>query len=168
TLITPAARRVQPMSSNRRSHGKGETRITIETRRDDRMTVAVQDLTMRYGDRLVLDSVSFDVGRGEVVALLGPNGAGKSTTIETLEGLRRPSSGTVRVLGRDPQNADDAWRARLGVVLQTWNDHGKWTVRSLLDHLSNLYAAVGEVRDVDELLYEVSLSAAARQRLSLL
>ncbi|HJA05365.1 MAG TPA: ABC transporter ATP-binding protein [Candidatus Microbacterium stercoravium] len=132
------------------------------------MVIDVQGLTMRYGDHVVLDDVSFDVGRGEVVALLGPNGAGKSTTIETLEGLRRPSAGTVRVLGRDPQNADDAWRSRLGVVLQTWNDHGKWTVRSLLDHFSRLYSAIGPARDVDELLEEVGLSSLASQKLSVL
>lgn len=51
--------------------------------------------------------------------MLGPNGAGKTTTLEMLEGFLAPTSGTVRVLGTDPHRANRAWRARVGLVLQS-------------------------------------------------
>ncbi|MFC9996500.1 ABC transporter ATP-binding protein [Nocardia sp. NPDC127526] len=100
----------------------------------------VQELRMRYGTRDVLQDVTFQAHRGEVLVLLGPNGAGKTTTIEILEGFRMRSAGRVEVLGTDPAHGDEAWRARLGVVLQSWRDHGKWRVRELLDYLGMFYA----------------------------
>ncbi|MEX2971738.1 ABC transporter ATP-binding protein [Streptomyces sp. C184] len=95
---------------------------------------------MNYGPTEVLRGVDLRVDGGEVVALLGPNGAGKTTTIEILEGFRRRSAGDVRVLGVDPDHGDEAWRARLGVVLQSWRDHGKWRAGELLDYLGRFYA----------------------------
>jgi ABC-type sugar transport system ATPase subunit len=92
----------------------------------------VDGLRMRYGTRDVLHGVTFQARRGQVVALLGPNGAGKTTTLEILEGFRMRSAGRVTVLGTDPAHGDEQWRARLGVVLQSWRDHGKWRVRELL------------------------------------
>ena len=108
---------------------------------DDRPPVVlVRALRMRYVQHDVLDGIDLDVHAGEIVVLLGPNGAGKTTTIEILEGFRRPSAGTVEVLGADPLHAGEAWRARVGVVLQTWRDHARWTPRQLLDHLGAYYA----------------------------
>jgi len=101
---------------------------------DDRV-IDVRDLRMRYGTNDVLDGVTFAADRGEVLVLLGPNGAGKTTTIEILEGFRMRSAGDVRVFGVDPAAGGERWRARLGVVLQSWRDHGKWRVRELLHHL---------------------------------
>jgi ABC-2 type transport system ATP-binding protein len=91
--------------------------------------IEVDDLRMRYGTKAVLRDVTFRVNRGEVLALLGPNGAGKTTTIEILEGFRRRSAGRVRVLGADPEAGTAQWRARVGIVLQSWRDHGRWRVR---------------------------------------
>ncbi|WP_404387105.1 ATP-binding cassette domain-containing protein [Humibacillus xanthopallidus] len=69
-----------------------------------------------------MTGVDFDVSPGQVVRLLGPNGAGKTTTIWILEGFRVRSAGQVSVLGQDPGSADEDWRARTGVVLQSWRD----------------------------------------------
>jgi ABC-2 type transport system ATP-binding protein len=80
--------------------------------------VAVSDLVVRYGDVVAVDGVSFSADAGEVVAVLGPNGAGKTSTIETLEGYRRPTSGSVRVLGLDPVRDGAALKPRIGVMLQ--------------------------------------------------
>ncbi|HZA27156.1 MAG TPA: ABC transporter ATP-binding protein [Actinomycetota bacterium] len=101
--------------------------------------IEVGGLRMRYGSVDVLDGVAFAVHRGEVVTLLGPNGAGKTTTIEILEGFRVRSAGDVSVLGVDPADADEDWRARVGVVLQSWRDHARWTPRALLSHLGRYY-----------------------------
>jgi ABC-2 type transport system ATP-binding protein len=131
----------------------------------------VRDLRMRYGQRDVLDGVSFHARRGEVLALLGPNGAGKSTTIEILEGFRIRSAGHVTVLGVDPAHATEAWRARIGVVLQSWRDHGKWRVRELLAHFGDYYRAYSSATrprpwDTDELIAAVGLTEHARQRVA--
>jgi ABC-2 type transport system ATP-binding protein len=133
--------------------------------------IEVRDLRMRYGSRDVLQGVDFRVGRGEVIALLGPNGAGKTTTIEILEGFRMRSAGEVSVLGVDPANGDERWRARIGVVLQSWRDHGRWKVHELLDHLGGYYTPYAtperpRPQDVDELLETVGLAGQAQQRLA--
>jgi ABC-2 type transport system ATP-binding protein len=102
--------------------------------------VRVSGLQMTYGTHDVLTGVDFEVRAGEVVCLLGPNGAGKTTTIEILEGFRKRSGGDVRVLGEDPAQAGDAWRARVGVVLQSWRDHARWTPRRLLEQLGGYFS----------------------------
>src|SRR5699024_12526665 len=92
----------------------------------------VTDLRMRYGDKDVLLGETCTLDPGEVVAVLGPNGAGKTTTIEILEGFRKRSAGDVSGLGVDPDHGDERWRARLGIVLQSWRDHSKWRMRDML------------------------------------
>jgi ABC-2 type transport system ATP-binding protein len=132
----------------------------------DTPVLEVSDLRMRYGDKEVLSGVDFSAAPGEVVVLLGPNGAGKTTTIEILEGFRMRSGGRARVLGVDPVEGDEVWRARLGVVLQSWRDHSKWRVRELLEHLGSYYAAYSTPDKrrpwvVGELLEVVGLTGAA-------
>jgi ABC-2 type transport system ATP-binding protein len=138
--------------------------------RDGALVVEVHDLRMRYGTRDVLDGVDFSIRRGEVICLLGPNGAGKTTTIEVLEGLRVRTAGDVRVLGIDPVRADEDWRARTGVVLQSWRDHPRWTPRQLLEHLGAYYAPYSTPEmprplEVEPLLEMVGLSEAGEQRI---
>jgi ABC-2 type transport system ATP-binding protein len=125
---------------------------------------------MRYGSHTVLDGVDLEVRAGEVVCLLGPNGAGKTTTIEILEGFRQPSAGMVRVFGVDPLTAGEAWRARTGVVLQSWRDHPRWTPRELLRHLGGYYRPYSTPErcrpyDLDILLDAVGLNSLADQKI---
>ena len=132
--------------------------------------VRVRGLRMRYGANDVLHGVGFEAYRGEVVCLLGPNGAGKTTTIEILEGFRMRSAGEVAVLGVDPAHGGEDWRARLGVVLQSWRDHGKWRVRELLAHLGRYYAPYSTAShprpwDADELIAAVGLTEHAHKKL---
>jgi ABC-2 type transport system ATP-binding protein len=129
----------------------------------------VDGLRMRYGTNDVLHDVTFQVRQGEVVALLGPNGAGKTTTIEILEGFRMRSAGRVEVLGVDPAHGAEQWRARVGVVLQSWRDHGKWRVRELLAHLGSCYACYSaEPWDADELVAAVGLTEHADKKIATL
>lgn len=134
------------------------------------LAIDVRDLRMRYGAKEVLAGVTFSARRGEVLTLLGPNGAGKTTTIEILEGFRARSAGHVSVLGSDPERGDEAWRARVGVVLQSWRDHKFWRVRELLAYSARFYApfstsAVARPWDVDELIDLVGLSESANARI---
>jgi ABC-2 type transport system ATP-binding protein len=80
--------------------------------------VEVSDLVVRHGDLTAVDQLSFTVASGSITALLGPNGAGKTTTVETLEGYRHPTAGTVRVLGLDPVDDHARLVPRIGVMLQ--------------------------------------------------
>lgn len=131
--------------------------------------IEVSELRMRYGDKDVLQGIDLKVHRGEILALLGPNGAGKSTTIEILEGFRQRSSGGVRVLNVDPADGGEAWRARIGIVLQSWRDHGKWQVRQFLANQGALYRPFSTPQvtrpwDVDDLLGSVGLLGQAGEQ----
>jgi len=127
------------------------------------IAVQVQNLRKQYGRRNAVDDVSFDIRTGETFALLGPNGAGKSTTVEILEGYRRRNSGDVRVLGHDPARADAAFRARIGVVLQSAGELGALSVREQLTQFAGFYP---HPRDVDEVIAAVGLTEHAGRRVS--
>ncbi len=139
----------------------------------ERIVLDVEGLRMRYGTTDVLDDVTFRAYQGEVLCLLGPNGAGKTTTIEILEGFRKRSAGWVEVLDTDPADGNEQWRARIGVVLQSWRDHRKWRVAELLNHLGTYYApySTSHIRrpwDTGELLAAVGLSAQADRKVMML
>jgi ABC-2 type transport system ATP-binding protein len=116
--------------------------------------VEVSGLTVRYGDVVAVDDVSFAAERGEVVAMLGPNGAGKTTTVETCEGYRRPASGSVRVLGLDPMRDKRTLVSRIGVMLQ---DGGVYPAMSPLDAVRLFSSFYERSLGVDEALSRVGL-----------
>jgi ABC-2 type transport system ATP-binding protein len=82
------------------------------------VAITTHDLTKRFGEKLAVDRVNFDVRRGEVFGFLGPNGAGKTTTIKMLTTLVPPSSGGATVLGYDLRSQPKKIRERIGVVQQ--------------------------------------------------
>jgi ABC-2 type transport system ATP-binding protein len=81
--------------------------------------IKVKHLSKRYGDYGAIDDVSFDVHAGEIFGFLGPNGAGKTSTLECMEGLRKPSSGTIQIAGIDPWKEPRKLRNLIGVQLQS-------------------------------------------------
>lgn len=107
--------------------------------------VEVHSLRREVGAVCAVDDASWSARQGEVTAVLGPNGAGKTTTMECLEGLQRPTSGTVRVLGTDPWRASAEHRARVGVMLQDGGLPVTTTARRLLTHVARLHAAPVDV-----------------------
>jgi len=123
--------------------------------------ISVRGLTKSYGDFEALKGIEFELRAGEVFGLLGPNGAGKTTTIEILEGYRDRSAGDVEVLGVDPQRAGQAWRERLGVVLQSSSLYPNLTVRETLRAFAGYYE---RPRDVDEVVEIVGLTEKADTR----
>ncbi|MCL0029939.1 ABC transporter ATP-binding protein [Dehalococcoidia bacterium] len=80
--------------------------------------IVVEDIIKRYGDLAAVDGVSFEVYEKEIFGIVGPNGAGKTTTIECIEGIRRPDSGGIQVLGLDPHKDRQQLLPRIGVQLQ--------------------------------------------------
>ncbi|HYQ69388.1 MAG TPA: ABC transporter ATP-binding protein [Actinophytocola sp.] len=125
----------------------------------------VRGLRKSYHGVAAVDGVDLDIRQGEVFALLGPNGAGKTTTVEILEGHRRRDDGQVSVLGADPGSAGRAWRARIGIVLQTANDAAELTVRESVRHFAGYYPAPA---DADEVIEQVGLTAKAGTRVKAL
>ena len=90
--------------------------------------ISARGLTKRYGDFTAVDAIDFDVAKGESFGLLGPNGAGKSTTMRIIAATSQRSSGTITILGRDPEEHGPQIRAHLGVVPQQDNLDTELTV----------------------------------------
>jgi lipooligosaccharide transport system ATP-binding protein len=90
--------------------------------------ISARGLTKRYGDFTAVDAIDFDVAKGESFGLLGPNGAGKSTTMRIIAATSQRTSGTISILGRDPEEHGPQIRAHLGVVPQQDNLDGELTV----------------------------------------
>ena len=81
--------------------------------------IQVKDFRKAYGTFVAVDGISFEVERREIFGLLGPNGAGKTSTLESLEGLRFPDGGSLRIAGVDPARQTRQLRSLIGVQLQT-------------------------------------------------
>jgi ABC-2 type transport system ATP-binding protein len=123
--------------------------------------IRVNSLRKTYGELVAVDNVSFEVQPGEVFGLLGPNGAGKTTTVEVLEGLRKPDSGEVAVLGIDVIGHPDDLRPRIGVSLQTAALYPKLNVVEVLELFRGFYPTG---RPVDELVELMDLGEKRRSR----
>ena len=117
----------------------------------------MKGLTKSYGDVHAVRGIDLNIEQGEIFSILGPNGAGKTTTVEILEGFRTRDSGTVSVLGFDPNtrgHQSREWRNKIGIVLQTSADAGDLTVFETINHFHGYYS---NPRDVDEVVNSVGL-----------
>ena len=123
--------------------------------------IVVNKLCKVYGTQDVLRGIDLTVRRGEVFGLLGPNGAGKTTTLETIVGLRRPTSGTVTVLGFDPAKDRREITERMAVQPQAAALFPTLTVWETVQLFASFYSAPREAADI---LREVGLEQARRVR----
>jgi ABC-2 type transport system ATP-binding protein len=128
--------------------------------------IEVRELVVRYGTLVAVDRLSFSAEAGELVALLGPNGAGKTSTVETLEGYRRPSSGTVRVLGFDPIADHASMTPRIGVMLQSGGVYPGIKVIEVLRLFASFYDDPLGVSDLLSLVGLTSVAGSVWRRLS--
>jgi ABC-2 type transport system ATP-binding protein len=121
-------------------------------------SIEVQNVTKRYGPLTAVENVSFTVQSGETFGMLGPNGAGKTTTLEMIEGLRRPTSGTILVEGIDVSQRPDDVKAIIGVQLQSSMFFDNLTLVELIDTFASCY---GRRVDAMQLLADVQLTEKA-------
>jgi len=137
--------------------------------------IYVRGLRKSYGDFEAVKGIDFEVRPGEVFGLLGPNGAGKTTTVEILEGLRRRSSGDVKVLELDPDRQKRELKDRIGACLQATNLPDKITVTEALDFFGSLYSRKADTNTLLKRLQLIekkdagyaTLSGGQKQRLAL-
>jgi ABC-2 type transport system ATP-binding protein len=129
--------------------------------------IRVKDLVKRYGELLALDSVCFEVVRGEIFGLLGPNGAGKTTTISILSSLTPPTSGSASVGGFDVVSDSLKARSRMGVVPQEIALYPSLSARDNLLFWGRMYGLPERTltRRVDEILEIVELADRAKSRI---
>ncbi|HUI80408.1 MAG TPA: ABC transporter ATP-binding protein [Bryobacteraceae bacterium] len=105
--------------------------------------IQVQNLTHRYGDRVALSGVSFEVRQGEIFGLLGPNGGGKSTLFRILSTMMSPSEGRAVLAGYDVVRQPGEVRRRVGVVFQTQSLDKALTVEENLRSQGHLHGLSG-------------------------
>jgi len=123
--------------------------------------IEARELTKRYGDKTVVDRLSFTVRPGEVTGFLGPNGAGKSTTMRMIVGLDSPTGGSVTVNGT-PYAEHHAPMREIGVLLDAKAVHPG---RSAFGHLTGLAHTHGiPRRRVDEVIELAGLGSVAHKR----
>src|SRR5579872_4249207 len=136
--------------------------------------VEIAHLRKSYGQLVAVDDVSLSVTEGEIFGILGPNGAGKTTTVECAVGLRSPDSGTIRLMGIDPQ-ADKAQLHEItGVQLQSGAFPAKLRVGEIIDMYRSFYRHPADAAELAGALgladkrtsYYRSLSGGQQQRLS--
>jgi ABC-2 type transport system ATP-binding protein len=138
----------------------------------------VRELTVAYGSKVAVESVSVGIRRGEIFGLLGPNGAGKTTTLSAIEGLRRPRSGTVLLNGVDIVRQRALAKAQMGVQLQSTGFQSELTVRQVARLYAGLYGVTMSGQELDQSLTDIGLgreldrttkqiSGGQQQRLSL-
>ena len=107
--------------------------------------IQVHNLTHRYGDRVALSNVSFEVNKGEIFGLLGPNGGGKSTLFRILSTMMVPTEGRATIAGYDVVRDPAAVRRHIGVVFQTQSLDKALTVEENLRAQGHLHGLSGAV-----------------------
>jgi ABC-2 type transport system ATP-binding protein len=130
--------------------------------------ITINQLTRCFKETPAVDQLSLEVHSGEIFGFLGHNGAGKTTTVRLLNGVIEPTSGSMRVLGLDPQVDGPALRAQTGVLTETPSMDERLTAWDNLSIYADLYAvpkATVKTR-VQELLTEFELADRAKERVS--
>jgi len=129
---------------------------------------SVDHLTHRYGDQPALQDISFEMRAGEIFGLIGPNGAGKTTSVRLLNGLFKPTSGQIRVLGLDPTREGQQVRRKTGVLTETPALYERLTARQNLDFFGTLCEMPKTARSarIDEILTFFELEERANDKVS--
>lgn len=134
--------------------------------RDAAAVLSCQGLRKRFGDRLAVDDVGFEIRQGETYGLLGPNGAGKTTTISMICGLLTRNGGEVIVCGQPIDPGTTAAKAAIGYVPQDLAIYPDLTALENLAFFGHLYGMGGRMlaSRVDELLEVIGLTDRAKER----
>ena len=103
------------------------------------IVISVRNLTKRFGDFTAVDSISFDVRRGEIFGFLGANGAGKTTAMRMLCGLSFPTSGSGTVAGYDVRHEGESIKRHIGYMSQRFSLYNDLTVWENMNLFAGIY-----------------------------
>ena len=137
--------------------------------------IEVKNLTKKYGDLVAVDDISFYVEKGKILGLLGENGAGKTTTLEMIEGLRKPTSGKIKIFGKDSRSNLNSIKEKIGIQLQSTSYFKYLTLIEILDLFGSFYKKAVEPMELLKLVdlkdkahsYVGKLSGGQKQRFSI-
>lgn len=124
----------------------------------DNIVVSVKNLTKTFGKFTAVNDISFEMKEGEIVGLLGPNGAGKTTTISMLLGLTLPTTGEIRILGKDITKKRSETLAEVNFASAYSQLQGRITVQENLIVFSHLYGITDYALRISELLERLEIS----------
>ncbi|WP_061244534.1 ABC transporter ATP-binding protein [Leptospira noguchii] len=150
--------------------------LNIKSSKSEESLIEVQNVTKRFKNTIAVNDLSLQIRKGEFVALLGPNGAGKTTLIEMLEGIQKPDSGSISILGTTWKKNETFLRSKVGLALQETRFMDRITVQETLNLFGTFYKSKKErLNEILELInleekqktYVGNLSGGQRQRLAL-
>jgi len=108
------------------------------------MSIAVKEISKRYGSQLAVNKVSFEVNTGEIVGFIGPNGAGKSTTMKMITGTLSPDSGSIRINDLSALEYQREIRAMIGYLPENNPLYHEMYIREYLQYVAGLYKVKGK------------------------
>ncbi len=123
------------------------------------LAISVSGLTKRFGEKTVVNNVSLDVRKGEIMGFLGPNGSGKTTTIRLMCGLLEPDSGEGRVLGHDIRTERRAIKRKVGYMTQRFSFYEDLTIAENLSFVAGLYGMSPKRQVVRDTIADLGLTA---------
>ncbi len=135
----PIAPVVAPDGADDPSRGSSSARRMARRPRGGEQAVTFEDVTKKFGKEEVLHGITFRVPWGEILGIIGPSGSGKTTTIRMMLGMYKPSSGAVRLFGRDPWKLRRGDRERIGYMPQDFVLYPALTTEENLRFAASLY-----------------------------
>ena len=121
--------------------------------------IEVKNVTKKYGNKIAVDNISFEVKDGEVVGFLGPNGAGKSTTMNMITGFIEPTDGTIMINGNDISKKEKKAKKQIGYMPENVPLYYELTVKEFITYMAELKFVKRSERkaEVDKVIKEAGL-----------
>lgn len=132
------------------------------------MSITVDHLVKSYGQQLVLDDISFNIKKGEIVGFLGNNGAGKSTTMKVITGYRKFTSGTVKVCDMDILDYPMETRRKIGYLPEHNPNYLDMYVKEYLRFVADLYKIDTPAKKVEEMIERTGLTREYKKKIGAL
>jgi ABC-2 type transport system ATP-binding protein len=129
------------------------------------MFIEAQNLSKTYGKQSAVQDLNFRLEEGQIVGFLGPNGAGKSTTLKMLLGLIQPSSGSVQIDGKDPQDQAISLKKQIGYLAENNPLYPEMYVREFLEFIANIHQLENAQVRIQEVIEWVGLQKEARKKI---
>jgi ABC-2 type transport system ATP-binding protein len=129
------------------------------------MSIEVRDLVKIYGEQKALDSISFTVGKGEIVGFLGPNGAGKSTTMKILTGYLGQDGGQAIICGLSVGEHPLATKKKIGYLPEANPLYPDMYVREYLDFIADIHHLADKKARIEAVITLVGLTPESKKRL---